>query len=91
MTLCQIGALCRAAYNGGNAVALPQTLGLTDEADVQGFKDFLKRFGCKLKLMINVININFKWSNIGQLSIENHTQSITMLIFKSYASRKHNT
>ena len=44
----QIGALCKAAYNGGNAVALPQSLGLTDEAQVERFKDFLKRFGCKL-------------------------------------------
>ena len=43
-----IGALCKTAYPRGNLAAVAESFGLTDEADIQRFRDFLKRFGCKL-------------------------------------------
>ena len=39
------GALCRAALDGENPTAVAQSLGLTEEVEIQKFKDFLKRFG----------------------------------------------
>jgi hypothetical protein len=46
-----VGALCGAALNR-NPRAAAQLFGLTDEAEVQKFTTFLKRFGCKCKQLI---------------------------------------
>ena len=47
---CSTGALCRAAYDGGNPTAVAEaisSLGQMDEVEIESFKDLLKRFGCK--------------------------------------------
>ena len=40
-----LGALCKAAYDGQNPSAIVESLGITDETEVQQLTDFLKRFG----------------------------------------------
>ena len=48
------GALCRAAYDGGNPTAIAQSWGLTDEVEIQRFSDFLNKFGCKYNVCMHV-------------------------------------
>lgn len=40
-----LGAFCKAAYEGKNPSAIVESLGVTDEAEIQQLTDFLKRFG----------------------------------------------
>lgn len=41
------GAFCRAAYNPSSFAKAMAQLDEMDEAEIEGFKSFLKRFGCK--------------------------------------------
>ena len=54
-----LGALCRAALDTGSPRAAVQSLGVTDEVEIQRFLNFLKRFGCKLisSYIKNVMNL----------------------------------
>lgn len=40
-----LGAFCKAAYEGKNPRAVVESLGVTDEMEIQQLTDFLKRFG----------------------------------------------
>ena len=40
-----IGAFCKAAYEGKNPSAIVESLGVTDEIEIQQITNFLKRFG----------------------------------------------
>lgn len=50
-TCCVIGALCKAAYNDNNPNALAEVFPSMNEVEIQGVKDFVKRFGCKLAIL----------------------------------------
>jgi hypothetical protein len=51
-----LGALCKAAYEGKNPNVIVESLGITDETEVQQLTDFLKRFGGTVYYYVNALS-----------------------------------